>query len=166
MTSTMSPSSITITMKLETRCANIYILLSSAHAHLSYVQVLSYADIGAIYELENGSLWVEHGYLWDGEDVMNCHKGKAFAVKKNGGPVKTNELVDTKGLYHSYAYLIEDQVRLFPTEVQANHHRGSMFCQRAWDASTGKPILDNSTINKARWQARRDASILSPAKRR
>lgn len=130
------------------------------------MQVLSYCDIGAIYELENGSVWVEHGYLWDAEDVMNCTQGRSFAVKKNGGPVKSNELVDTEGVYHSYAYLIEDQVRLFPTEVQANHTRGSMFCQRAWDASSGKPILDPKTINKARWHARDNASILSPAKRR
>lgn len=116
-------------------------------------KVLAYVDIVLMYELPNSQVWVEHGYLYDRDDVAALKPaGHSFAKKH--GPVQVNELLDTVGTFHSPAYLIEGQVMIFKSPAAAaDHGADAFFCCRAWDADTGDLVADPVVeVARPRWR--------------
>ena len=51
-----------------------------------------------------GDIYIEHGYLFDKEDLQQSASGQVYLATNN---IEDGELVDTSSVYHSVASVIE-----------------------------------------------------------
>ena len=74
-----------------------------------------------------GDIYIEHGYLFDRQDLEQHPMGRIFL---ESGQVADAELVDSSGVYHSLASVIEGERAI----LQVNPHRSPDLkhaCMRA-----------------------------------
>ncbi|CAL8466254.1 g5790 [Coccomyxa elongata] len=109
-------------------------------------QELAYADLLYCYSLHGGDVYIEHGYLFDTEDLEQHPMGQVFLESCQ---LANNELVDSPGIYHSLATVIEGEFWLTSRKrAQISEHSTGhkdnttliFFCNKAWDRDTGQRI--------------------------
>ena len=79
-------------------------------------KVLVYADIRAIYVTPAGEPFIEHGYLWDLDDLER-DPGCAYFLRGLDRPIDANrELVNCDSIYHTHAACVEGVAYLYRGE--------------------------------------------------
>ncbi|BDA51407.1 hypothetical protein COCOBI_18-2840 [Coccomyxa sp. Obi] len=95
-----SSSSLHFNLRQRSHCALVYYEDAKSDEH-----ELAYADLLYCYSLD-GDVYIEHGYLFDTEDLYQHPMGRLFLKSCQ---LSNNELVDSPGIYHSLATVIEVQ---------------------------------------------------------
>ncbi|KAK9902646.1 hypothetical protein WJX75_001252 [Coccomyxa subellipsoidea] len=94
---------------------------------------------------EGGDIYIEHGYLFDRQDLEQHPMGRVFLESCQ---IADTELVDSSGVYHSPATVIEGDFWLTSRRkaqlIEHNRAQGQnslfFFCEKAWDRKTGRCI--------------------------
>ncbi len=81
--------------------SSVHVWLVYSSSHCCSVKV-AYARCTHVHA--GGDIYIEHGYLFDTEDLQQHPKGQVFLKSCQ---LANNELVDSPGIYHSLATVIE-----------------------------------------------------------
>lgn len=148
-------------------------------------KILWIADILGIYTTPEVIPYIEHGYLFDRDEIETdaaCRKFLAASEKSGKGRILEDELVNCTSNYHTHAACVEGKVKV--VHIAGDHdlrEQGNLFWRRVVDLTTGKE-LPATKLRKPRclhvsrgrianllycdWHSSRATSLLGKRKKR
>lgn len=114
-------------------------------------RVQMFARLLFVYKLQSepDTVWIEHMYLYDEEDILTDRRGFGSAYLRRKPLLSSQELIGTPYRYHSCATAIVDTFNLQQDEAHCKHEScGSsgesdgaiFFCSRYWNPYTGRSV--------------------------
>ena len=106
-------------------------------------KVLWYADLIAFYTTPEGMPYVEHGYLFDKEEISADKACSKFLKDTEAGPLGTireNELVNCTSIYHTPSACVEGKVQVHKHSEGEELPTSDLFWRRVVDLETGKEV--------------------------
>ena len=105
-------------------------------------KILWFADILAIYVNPSGEPMIEHGYLFDRDEIASDKSCKKFLKATERGPagrIADNELVNCNNVYHTHAGCVEGKEQLVKSaEPPPDLPPDAFFWRRVVDLKTGR----------------------------
>ena len=106
-------------------------------------KLLVYADILSAYVTPQGEPFIEHGYLWDKDDLQRDPACSKF-LSELDRPIGERELINSLGVYHTHAGCIEGLVYLYRGStascLPSEHSDQEFFWDRAIDLEMGERV--------------------------
>ena len=109
-------------------------------------KILIYGDLLGVYVTPDGVPYVEHGYLFDREDIATDLDCEAFLKKTEegpAGPIGERELVNSPAVYHTHAGCIEGKIGLWQgsaTDLPGEDPENEYFWRRAINLKTNTEV--------------------------
>ena len=78
-------------------------------------KILWYADLLGFYTTPDGMPYIEHGYLFDREEIAadkSCSKFLKSTEKGSMGKILNNEIVNCTSIYHTPAACVEGKLQI------------------------------------------------------
>ena len=107
-------------------------------------KILWIADILGIYTTPEGIPYIEHGYLFDSDEIetdATCRKFLAATEIGSMGRILEDELVNCTSIYHTHAACVEGKVKVVQIAGDQDlPEQGKLFWRRVVDLTTGKEL--------------------------
>ena len=106
-------------------------------------KILWYADLLGFYTTPDGMPYIEHGYLFDREEIAadkSCSKFLKSTEQGGMGKILDNEIVNCTSIYHTPAACVEGKLQIHQHRPGQDIPDSDIFWRRVVDLETGKEV--------------------------